>query len=137
MANNLARTHQLDQLNGAQKAAILYMVLGADASSLAEIFTGGRNPAAIAPAGASRPAARDRASARRAGRTTERVSIRAKTRARRHSVPLRFWSPLRSSPKMLRPPATLGLAMLASAWERPPLTLLVPEKTGDKGRLRR
>jgi flagellar motor switch protein FliG len=34
MANNLARTHQLDQLNGAQKAAILYMVLGADAAGL-------------------------------------------------------------------------------------------------------
>ena len=48
-----------------------------------------------------------------------------------------FRFPLRSSPKMLRPPATLGFAMLTSAWERPPLTLLVPEKTGDKGRLRR
>src|SRR5665213_424341 len=34
MANTLARTHQLDQLNGAQKAAILCMVLGSDASAL-------------------------------------------------------------------------------------------------------
>ena len=34
MANTLARTHQLDQLNGAQKAAILCMVLGSEASSL-------------------------------------------------------------------------------------------------------
>ncbi len=34
MPNNLARTHQLDQLSGAQKAAILYMVLGAESSSL-------------------------------------------------------------------------------------------------------
>lgn len=34
MANNLARTHQLDQLTGAQKAAILCMVLGSEAAQL-------------------------------------------------------------------------------------------------------
>src|SRR3954447_9389333 len=34
MANNLARMQQLDQLSGAQKAAILYMVLGAESTSL-------------------------------------------------------------------------------------------------------
>src|ERR1700753_946652 len=34
MAMNLARTHQLDQLNGAQKAAILCMVLGSESASL-------------------------------------------------------------------------------------------------------
>jgi len=48
-----------------------------------------------------------------------------------------FWFPLRSTPKIPRPPAaTPGFAMLTSAWERPPLTLLVPERTGDKGQLR-
>jgi len=31
---NLARMQQLDQLSGAQKAAILYMVLGAESTSL-------------------------------------------------------------------------------------------------------
>lgn len=34
MAMNLARSHQLDQLNGAQKAAILCMVLGSESASL-------------------------------------------------------------------------------------------------------
>jgi flagellar motor switch protein FliG len=34
MAMNLARTHQLDQLNGAQKAAILCMVLGSESAAL-------------------------------------------------------------------------------------------------------
>src|SRR5438045_8290849 len=34
MAVNLARTHQLDQLTGAQKAAILCMVLGSEAAQL-------------------------------------------------------------------------------------------------------
>ena len=34
MANSLARTHQLDQLNGTQKVAILCMVLGSEAASL-------------------------------------------------------------------------------------------------------
>jgi len=34
MAMNLARTHQLDQLSGAQKAAILCMVLGSESASL-------------------------------------------------------------------------------------------------------
>jgi flagellar motor switch protein FliG len=34
MANTLARSHQLDQLNGAQKAAILCMVLGSESASL-------------------------------------------------------------------------------------------------------
>lgn len=34
MAMNLARSHQLDQLTGVQKAAILCMVLGSDAASL-------------------------------------------------------------------------------------------------------
>jgi flagellar motor switch protein FliG len=34
MAITLARSHQLDQLNGAQKAAILCMVLGSDSASL-------------------------------------------------------------------------------------------------------
>src|SRR3954471_9229444 len=33
MAITLARSHQLDQLNGAQKAAILCMVLGSEAAS--------------------------------------------------------------------------------------------------------
>ncbi len=34
MATNLARSHQLDQLTGAQKAAILCMVLGSESASL-------------------------------------------------------------------------------------------------------
>jgi flagellar motor switch protein FliG len=34
VANTLARSHQLDQLNGAQKAAILCMVLGSESASL-------------------------------------------------------------------------------------------------------
>ena len=34
MANNLVRTHQLDQLTGAQKAAILCMVLGSESASM-------------------------------------------------------------------------------------------------------
>ena len=34
MANSLARTHQLDQLSGAQKAAILCMVLGSESASM-------------------------------------------------------------------------------------------------------
>jgi flagellar motor switch protein FliG len=34
VANSLARTHQLDQLSGAQKAAILCMVLGSESASL-------------------------------------------------------------------------------------------------------
>src|SRR5258707_10886244 len=34
MAITLARSHQLDQLNGAQKAAILCMVLGSESASL-------------------------------------------------------------------------------------------------------
>src|SRR6478609_8216551 len=34
MANSLARTHQLDQLNGTQKVAILCMVLGSESASL-------------------------------------------------------------------------------------------------------
>src|SRR6185436_20260992 len=34
MAMNLARTHQLDQLNGAQKAAILCMVLGSESAAM-------------------------------------------------------------------------------------------------------
>src|SRR3954466_5433373 len=34
MAMNLARTHQLEQLTGAQKAAILCMVLGSESAAL-------------------------------------------------------------------------------------------------------
>ena len=34
MPMNLARTHQLEQLSGAQKAAILCMVLGSESASL-------------------------------------------------------------------------------------------------------
>ena len=34
MANTLARSHQLEQLNGAQKAAILCMVLGSESASM-------------------------------------------------------------------------------------------------------
>ena len=34
MAITLARSHQLDQLNGAQKVAILCMVLGSESASL-------------------------------------------------------------------------------------------------------
>jgi flagellar motor switch protein FliG len=34
VANNLVRTHQLDQLTGAQKAAILCMVLGSESASM-------------------------------------------------------------------------------------------------------
>ena len=34
MAMNLARSHQLDQLSGVQKAAILCMVLGSESASL-------------------------------------------------------------------------------------------------------
>src|ERR1700754_3110735 len=34
MAMNLARTHQLDQLTGAQKAAILCMVLGSESAAM-------------------------------------------------------------------------------------------------------
>ena len=44
MAMNLARSHQLEQLTGAQKAAILCMVLGSESASL--ITRGSPRPSA-------------------------------------------------------------------------------------------